>query len=227
MNDRLVHLGGMWCPAGDPYFGPRLMSGDGALWDGPAMRAAFDLVTDWRLALDVGAHIGTWTRQLAPRFDQVVALEPDALNFAALSENLGAVGNVKLLPLAAAPHAGRFSLSRVGTVNSGQGYLTPVQDDEQWVVGVPIDALALEGIGFMKLDVEGLECEVLSGARKTVYGNRPIVALEENVCATRYGHQPGDARAILEDLGMHEAARFEFAPNNFDVIMAWRPTCHS
>ena len=221
MNDRLVHLGGMWCPAGDPYFGPRLMSGDGALWDGPAMQAVFELVTEWRCAVDVGAHIGTWTRQLAPRFDTVVAMEPDELNFAALQENLRGVGNTRLLPLAASPRAGRFSLSHKGTVNSGQGHLTPLQDDEPWVVGIPLDTLALAGVGFIKLDVEGLEVEVIGGAEKTIRENCPVIALEENVCATRYGHKAGDARAVLEGWGMQEIARFEFAANNFDVIMDW------
>lgn len=59
MNDHLVCLGGMWCPAGDPYFTPRLLSPAGALWEGPTMQAAFDLVTDWRCAVDIVAHIGT------------------------------------------------------------------------------------------------------------------------------------------------------------------------
>lgn len=222
MNERLVHVGGMWCPAADPYFLPRLQAGNGLPWDGPAMQAAFDRVTDWRCALDVGAHIGTWTRQLAARFKSVVAFEPDVLNFEALRSNMRDVGNTRLLPLAVSPYVGRFSLSHAGTVNSGQGYLTPLQDVEQWVVGIPIDALALSAVDFIKLDVEGLECEVIGGAEKTIRQSKPVISLEENICATRYQHKPGDARAILEGWGMREAARFEFAHDNFDVIMDWR-----
>lgn len=226
MNDHLVHLGGMWCPAGDPYFGPRLMSADGPLWDGQTMNAALECVTDWRLAVDVGAHIGTWTRQLAPRFDAVVAFEPDALNFEALQENLGGVGNTRLLPLALAKSPGRFSLSHDGTVNSGQGYLTPLQDGQPWVVCVTLDMLALEGVGLLKLDVEGLECDVIAGAEQTIRGSRPVVVLEENVCAQRYGRVAGEARRMLEDWGMFEAKRIEFAENNFDVVMKFgEPSC--
>lgn len=221
MIDSLVHLGGMWCPPNDPYFGPRLMSPNGALWDGPTMQAAFDLVTDWRCAVDVGAHIGLWTRQLAPRFQTVVAFEPDAMNFGALQENLRGVGNTRLLPLALAKSAGRFSFSHQGTVNSGQGYLTPLQDDEPWVVGVPLDVLALDNVGLLKLDVEGLELDVIAGGEDTIRRCKPVIVLEENVCATRYGRLAGDARKVLESWGMVEAKRIEFAENNFDVVLHW------
>lgn len=212
----LTQVGGMWCPAGDPYFVPRLTAWGGPIWDAPAMLAAFERVTDWRCAVDIGAHIGTWTRELAPRFGQVAALEPDPLNFGALCENMRDAKNARLLPLAITPHAGRFSLSRAGTINSGQGYVTPLQPDGHAVAGIPLDALELRGLGLIKLDVEGLEVEVIRSGERTIRESRPIIVLEENGCAARYGHKVGDARRVLESWGMREAGHFEG-----DVVMEW------
>lgn len=211
----LERIGDMWCPAGDPYFGPRLTAWGGPIWDAPAMLAAFERVTAWDCAIDIGAHIGTWTRELAPRFGSVAAIEPDPRNFSALCENMRGAPNVRMLPLAIAPVVGRFSLSHAGTINSGQGYVTPFQPGEQVVTGVPLDALALRP-GLIKIDVEGLELEVILSGERTIRDSRPIIVLEENGCAVRYEQKIGDARRLLESWGMREAARFEE-----DVIMEW------
>lgn len=223
MNERLIHVGGMWCPAGDPYFVPRLLSETGALFDGPAMNAAFRHVTDTRRAVDVGAHIGLWTRQLAGRFGEVVAFEPDELNFEALQGNLRGVGNTRLMPMALAKYPGRFSLCRDGAKNSGQGHLTPLQTAWRWVVGITLDTMDFDHLGLLKLDVEGLECDVLHGGEQTIRRCKPVVVIEENPLAARYQRKAGDARAMLESWGMYEAERVEFAADSFDVILAWRP----
>ena len=67
---------GWWVPEGDPYFGPLIRKTAGQI-DTDVIVAALNHVTERGRAIDVGAHIGTWTRPLAGCFEEVVAIEPD------------------------------------------------------------------------------------------------------------------------------------------------------
>jgi len=45
---------------------------------------------------------------------------------------------------------------------------------------IPLDALCLDNIGFMKIDVEGSELNVLKGAKETIERCRPIMYIEDD-----------------------------------------------
>ena len=49
-------------------------------------------ITDWSIAVDAGAHAGTWSRLLSPRFARVLAFEPSPDTFEALEANMAAFG---------------------------------------------------------------------------------------------------------------------------------------
>ena len=104
-------------------------------------RSTLPHVKQRRVCLDIGAHIGTWTVLLARVFESVVAFEPDTQNFIALTRNLvlSGVKNVRALPLAVAHRSGRFCLSHEGTINCGEGYLTPFSEGDEWVIGLRLD----------------------------------------------------------------------------------------
>lgn len=220
----LEQIGGMWCPAGDPHFGPVLEQGLADEFDGEVFAGAIAWLGDRRVALDIGAHIGLWTTRLARHFAQVVAFEPDAENFAALVENTAGMANVRPLPLAMAPRSGRFALSHEGTMNSGEGYLVPLNGHDDWVVGLALDDARFVNVDLIKLDIEGLEAEALPAAERTVRECRPVIVLEENRTGVRYGGQVGDARRLLQSWGMIEVDRYQSGlHDHFDVLMAWEP----
>lgn len=213
-------INGTWCRPGDPYFTPILQSGE--FNDRWVLDQALLHVKQRRLALDIGAHIGLWSRELAREFGFVVAFEPDPENFAALGRNLTGVTNVRALWLAVAPRSGRFCLSHEGTINSGEGFLTPlINGESDWVVGLKLDDANFTNVDLVKIDIEGLEALVLAGGEQMICANRPVVVLEESFLGVRYGGQVGDARRLLEGWGMAEVARREFIPGGFDVVMAW------
>ena len=74
---------GIWLPDGEKHF-PEWMSKNGELIDGRGtyqirkLREAMKWVRHWRLAVDVGAHVGLWSMQLAARFGHVQAFEAAA-----------------------------------------------------------------------------------------------------------------------------------------------------
>lgn len=210
----LERVGGMLVPAGDVYFVPRLQAG--LLVESETLDAAMAHVRDRRCAVDVGAHIGCWTVELAARFGRVVAFEPHPENFAALTQNVARHDNVRLLPLALAERSTTAAMSHEGRINSGEWHLS--DGGEGPVVPVaPLDAMALRDVDLLKLDVEGFETMVLQGGEMTIRACRPVVILEEHAL-----YPDADAaRRTLESWGAVEVHRTESYPTVFDIVMAW------
>ena len=72
---------------------------------------------------------------------------------------------------------------------------------------MPIDALELEELDFLKLDLEGYEHRALVGARETLLRTRPYVLFEDKEHkAELYGEARG-AHQFLESLGARLIAR--------------------
>ena len=134
--------------------------------------------------LDIGANIGLYSLYAASRGINTVALEPDALNYALLNLNirLNKLGSYITPYLLAAHSCQKFSKFNVssfkwgGALNSFDNTLDawgntyqPVHS--QGVFGVPLDDF-LPAINFspshIKIDVDGNENLILSGATKTL-----------------------------------------------------------
>lgn len=156
-----------------------------------------------RLAVDGGAHIGTWTCALADQFLEVMAFEPAADTYACLVENTGGKANVLQFRHALGAEKGRATVvddpTRQG--NTGSRYLRPGGD----VTVVPLDDYGLHNLDFLKLDVEGSELAALRGATETIQRCRPVVMIE--VKKLRRGHDPLAAVQYLVGLGYREVAR--------------------
>jgi FkbM family methyltransferase len=210
----LERVGGMMVPAGDPHFVPRLQAG--LLVEPDLLDAALAHVRDRRCALDIGAHIGCWTKELATRFGRVVAFEPMPENFAALTQNLAGHDNVRLMPVALADRSTSCRMSHVGRINSGEWHLA-AEGEGPLVPVSPLDVLALRDVGLVKIDAEGSEHLVLAGAERTLRACHPVVILEERI----FEADPNASRRMLEGWGAVEVFSFESYPGVFDIVMAW------
>jgi FkbM family methyltransferase len=173
------------------------------------LRAALAHVTNWDLAIDGGAHVGTWSRLLAARFTRVIACEPSADTFEALVENMRAndCPNVTCRPIALGESAGRVSmvldgrgaaLHNTGARWAGAGEAVPRECIDDW---------ALPSLGFLKLDVEGSEPMILRGAAQTLRRCRPIVLFEDKYLWKRFGLPRDAPRVILRELGYQPIVR--------------------
>lgn len=223
MPQEMRCAGGVWLPASDVGFG-NLLAQTGGLFDKETIDAALAHVTDFSLALDIGAHIGTWTRQLAGRFGNVLAFEPDREMFGYLTRNTEDIGNVRALALALGRSGGRVGFRREPQHHNSMGYVVPdgPRPGDDWAIMIALDALALaDGVGLVKIDVEGSECDVIAGARGTILASRPVVVIEQNWCSDRYRRGRTEAVDLLKQMGMREVERVEFQPDNFNVILTW------
>lgn len=158
------------------------------------------------VAIDVGANIGTHTIFFGQRVGtegRVYAFEPQGMAFRWLSANmaLNHLNNVVLFPMAVGRAPGTIGVPDVDytqTGNFGGLSLPPLQKptaEQQPVVAprlasVPVttlDQIARDHLAptgrrckVLKIDVEGMELDVLEGARGLIEGQQPFIYLENN-----------------------------------------------
>ncbi len=181
----------------------REMKPDGT-YQGEHLRQAMTYVTDWAVAIDGGAHVGTWSKLLAAKFARVIAVEPSADTFEALTVNMAAFGcaNVERRNCAIGATAGFVSMAPLepraeAMKNTGARFVQPGGE-------IPlerIDDWALPSLGFLKLDVEGSEVDALVGASQTLTRCRPIVLFENKGFCRRFGHAKDGPQTFLASIG--------------------------
>lgn len=137
--------------------------------------AAYDFVTDFAVAVDIGAHVGLITRQLAKRFAEVHAFEPDPENFACLEANTKRLPNVKRYNVALGAKAGKVGLLHDLHGNSGNIQVT---DQAKGFPMATLDSFRLFDAGLIKMDVQGYEPRVLVGAASTIHAHAPVLIVE-------------------------------------------------
>lgn len=157
------------------------------------------------MAVDVGAHVGLWTRMLADKFSQVTAFEPVAENFACLLENTGHLKNVTLENIALGAVPGVCAMTKPPQGNSGCWRVDGGVGTELRT----LDGYKLNHVDLIKIDVEGLEGDVLAGARETLMRWRPAVVFEDNGLGVEYyGLAWTNPTFVLESLRYRQAARY-------------------
>ncbi len=149
-----------------------------------------------RTAIDVGAHVGSYSFILAKTCNMVVALEPQDEVRRVLLRNLrlNRVNNVYVLPFAASSMSGMSAeiIGRGGlaTILPGKGPVTTITIDE-----VVKQFFPDKGPDFIKIDVEGHELEVLKGALKTLKERKPLLLIEV------MNHNNDSVRRLLGEVG--------------------------
>ena len=146
---------------------------------------AEDLVQlqDHEVFVDCGAYTGDTIASFmrhSPRFENIIAFEPDPSNFAALERYVGTLevrDRIAILPRAVSSRCEVLRFSDHSDMTS------KITMEGTEVMATSLDA-ALSDIcpTFIKLDVEGAEEAVLDGARDTLQRSRPVlaIALEHN-----------------------------------------------
>lgn len=142
------------------------------------------VVDPTRAAVDAGAHVGSYTVRLARIVPRVFAFEPDP-GMAGLLRR-AAPRNVVVSSDAISDTPGRKTFRvpvEAGHVSVTLGSLAPLDSEctiERQVETSTLDQLADEDVGFVKVDVEGHEAEVLAGGRELLRRRRPVLLLEAN-----------------------------------------------
>ena len=204
-------------PGSDIFFPTQLAHSrillDRPTWEGPMLEACVAHFGRRRRALDIGAHVGFWSRWLAHHFTRVEAFEPQALLCECLRAN---VYRAKLTIHQVA--LGERSGSIAGAFDSANTGMSHVIDNAQGDIALRrLDEFGFDDVDFIKLDAEGYELFVLRGGVETLRRNKPMVLVEQTEWNARYGVEPEAAVAFLESLGARVVQRM----SKYDFLLGW------
>ena len=164
----------------------------------PLLRVARRFVGKEDTVLDIGAHIGTFAVPIKAVAGNVIAYEPSPDAFTLLSRN-AAENNVSLqfVNKALGSSKGSGTLLTRNTSNAGANTLVAGGD-------IPVTTLDDEvaHADFIKIDVEGMELEVLKGGVRLIERARPTILFEVNLSQLRaHGASPRALERFFADYG--------------------------
>lgn len=190
------------CPASDPGFADHPLHG--VLGQHALFSVAMRYCTKFRVAIDVGAHIGLWSGMLGNTFDTVYAYEPVGENYDCLLENMASFNNVRTQRVAIGHKQCAVNMELPANGNSGCWYF-----DSGWEFDMlPLDLLGISDVDFIKIDVEGAEGFVIAGALLTIRREKPVIVFENNGLGQKhFGDKWVDPKPLLTSLGYRNAQR--------------------
>jgi len=169
-----------------------------------------------KVCLDIGANIGLHTLALSEcvgNEGQVYAFEPEAYNFSLLSYNLRCHGATNVVARQCAvgdvKASGRLdvNLSNFGDhrIDLHEAADKVMQEIEVTTVDSSLKTLPDDSIGFIKVDVQGYEPQVIRGMTRTLKRNpSAVMMIEVFPEGLRWADSsPTELMQTLLDTGMH------------------------
>lgn len=175
-----------------------------------------------RVAIDVGANIGLWSRVMLLDFAAVWAFEPVPAHIECLKLN---APEAFIQPIALGAVQGVTDLINTTPGSCGDTRVVATEGSEtassvDLVVELyPLDYfIELTSVDLLKIDCEGYEQFIVEGARDTIRRCKPVVIVEQKPghASGAYGLDDQGARKLLESLGMRVHAEM-----SGDFIMGW------
>lgn len=171
---------GWWFPDQDTHFAGMLhkniKKGGGPVYQEPVRKQSIELTPHKGLALDIGANVGLWSRDLAQSFQRVIAVEPVADFRLCLLKNVNAL-NFEVLACALGDQETQINMI-ITPDNTGHSHVDTATIGTGTIPMHKLDNLNLPKIDYIKIDCEGYENTILRGAKETILRDRPIMVVE-------------------------------------------------
>ena len=162
-------------------------------------------ISNWDVALDIGAHVGIWSMRLAEKFKRVYAFEPVPKHIECWKQNMQRFTsehseweNASILETVALSNENGVGTMIVpNTTNTGRAtfveklFIKKHDFPKIQVKTKTLDSYEFTQVDFIKIDVESFEHKVLQGAENTIRKHKPIMYIE--MCDT-------EAYAFIENL---------------------------
>lgn len=182
-------------------------------------QAALKFCGSRRLAVDVGGHVGQWSKNMAEDFEAVVAFEPVPAYAECWHANMSGLDHAHLFHYALGAAPGVVSL-KCGTPGSHGDTFVAAKADANAAIDVEmrdLDSFGLGDVDFIKIDCEGYEIFVLKGGEETIKRDKPCIIVEQKPGrARKFGLGDQDACALLKSWGA--LLRFEMSG---DFCFSW------
>ena len=151
-------------------------------------------LTNTRVCLDIGAHIGATATKYSKIFDTVYSFEPISYLYDLLEENTKDFKNIIPLNVAVSNTDGKVKIyensknsesnvvvhdDTLSLIKSrwGEGKRFGVVEPKE-VISKAIDSYEFSDVDFIKIDVERYTAPVLEGMIETLKNNSPILQIE-------------------------------------------------
>ena len=140
----------------------------------PHRANALKHVQKWDCAIDIGGHVGLWSREFAQKFKHVHAFEPVAEHRECFVKNVP-MDNVTLHPYALGEYEGTVKMATEAH-STGGTHIDPGKEGD-----IPLKMLDSFNLNpdFVKLDCEGYEIYALKGGVETLKRCKPVVCIEQ------------------------------------------------
>ena len=154
--------------------------------------------TQFRTAIDIGAHIGIISFQLSKKFKSVHSFEIDTDVFECLKQNMQSkTANVNLHNFGIGDTERSVDLKK-----TAKTFSTHVIHNSIGSYKIKsLDQLNITDIDFIKIDAEGFEPLIAKGSLKTIEKYKPIILYERKNHPQRYGFERDSLLEILTPLG--------------------------
>jgi FkbM family methyltransferase len=194
-------------------FGSRFYTASGNYWELNALLQEMivsdqyetkEFMKDGDIVIDAGANIGMFSVKAAHDFPgiKVYAFEPSARTFAALTKNtadyssitcinmgLGDAENKKIITqLEFGPGGARMEDSSIGALASPWEKMIS-ETASITTIDTYVKEHDLQKVDFLKIDTEGYEAKILTGAAETIRTHRPVIAMSAY-------HTPSDKEGL-------------------------------
>lgn len=144
-------------------------------------------ISPGQTVVDAGAYIGTHSRSFSEQVGvdgTVYAFEPNPRSFAILQRNVAAapLANIRPLNLGLGARAEYLAIQLDEDLhNCASASMTKTHDANTGKVQVQaLDDIDIPAVHLLKVDVEGMELQLLSGAERTISRDHPVIFLEVN-----------------------------------------------
>lgn len=209
---------GWWFPDQDTHFAEMLSKniskGGKPVYQAPVRTRSINYCKQHGLALDIGANVGLWSRDLCNVFDKVIAFEPVAEFRDCLIKNVSA-SNLQIQPVALGATNAMINMI-ITAENTGHSHVDPASLGNGSIPMITLDSLDLPQVDYIKIDCEGFENNILLGAKNTILKYRPILVVEDKKHKD-VGHQ--DTDQALDTLISWGAKILQTVKN--DQIVGW------
>lgn len=209
---------GWWFPDQDTHFAEMLdkniAKGGQAVYQEPVRRASVAHCKKHHVAIDIGANVGLWTRDLCQLFQQVHAIEPVADFRDCLRENVPAT-NLTIHDCALGAEASMINMI-ITPNNTGHSHVDPHSLGQGKTQMKTLDSMGLPATDYIKIDCEGYEYKIILGGKNYIKSCRPVIVVEQKFHKDTGIVDNGEAIDLLTSWGMRLLQK-----KNHDLIMGW------
>ena len=150
-----------------------------------------------QIFVDVGAHVGYFTRLAASLGCTVISLEPAKDNFRLLCGNVSDLKNVFPMRLALSDVSAQMRYLYTSNINSGDNRFVPFDNSEQETVFVTTLPSIIKHAHFVKVDAQGDDYYIVAGMAGGFYENILVEHWPEGI----RGIEPDDVLKRYERMG--------------------------